>query len=1382
MDSQSSAFGAGDLYDLIERGFEEDLILAAGAAEGSSQPRADLLYGSQGFFGADDDVPPGTPAAPAGPPPPTPLSPAAMWKCVQAAPPTSPPAPPTVPSPAPDGSPPGLAAMLRLVRAEMEAPGAEGDGLDSETETCPGSATPPLPASASPPPPPPPRRGGGRRGERRGSSSSGPAAPGGGSASGAEGPRPPARPGPRRAPPPGPRAAPPPGARVLQYLEGVREAALARTLEAPGAGAAARPPRPSPADARGRPPRPSGASKRKRGRPMPAFLQAAPRSPSPDADRSSPAARPSPPQHQAQHQAQHPQRRRRERPSTSRPSGPAGEPAPEPAGGPAEPLLTPSGDPWPGSDPPPKGRVRYGGTGDSREGLWDDPEILRAAERYEAAGGPVPVFVPEMGDSGKQYRALVRLIFESQDAMSWLQNSKLSGAEHSLAQFCQKFIHAPRGHGSFITGSVANPLPHVGDAMARADPLWALPHAAASVAMSRRYDRTQKLFILQSLRRAYADMAFPRPGEAGSPAAAAGSPPPAGPAAAPAGGAGGSGSPTAGAARSPPQARARVRDAYARVCAALGARRTSGGPGEPAAARRRPRAAGVRELGDACVLACHAALEALLRLRGGAAAVPGLQPGELPSPACPPEALCGNPAGLRAAAAALYELRDLADRARLLGPQDPGARLGDDDLRLAARAVLVTARTVAPLVRYNPEGARARASAWTLTRAALSIPSLAARQMAEAVAALPGGPGPPDPADEGEPVPPPPPGAPPSTPPTKSLRARVVCGPPGPAQAQQGAAWSRGPGGVGGAPRAPGAPAPRGVRRLPEERSGHRAKRRSEPPRPDEGADDPAERAEAPTPPAPKRPAPAALERPPGPRPPGGPDPRGGFRRVPRGECHTPAPGEAARAAYCAPEAVDELVAHPLFPEAWRPALTFDPSALATIAARRQGPPAREGARFGELVPSGPLRRRAAWMRQIPDPEDVRVVVLYHPLPEEDLLGGLPGGGGGARREGPRWSDRKGGLSALLAALGNRLLTRGSHCWAGNWTGAPDVSALNRQGVLLLSTGDLAFAGCVEYLCLRLGSARRRLIVLDAVDPEDWPAAGPAAGRDPPYMRARLAPRAACAVRWPAERDLARAVLTSGSVFGPVFFARVEAAFARLYPGQAPPRLCRGDNVAYVVATRAGERTRVPMAPRDYRQRVLPVYDGCKDMRAQSEGLAVFDPDFDEGAARSHRAANRWGLGAALRPLYLAAGRRGALDEDARPADLLPPALREFCRVALLEPDGEAGPVVLRVGEALPERAPHVEWEPGFGARSTAVLAAGAVEMCLPFGLPVEEDDYLETDAAGGRRDDVELVSERAGRAGRARRRGAGARGPVKIEVLSDADEDGDDAFNPYLA
>lgn len=293
--------------------------------------------------------------------------------------------------------------------------------------------------------------------------------------------------------------------------------------------------------------------------------------------------------------------------------------------------------------------------------------------------------------------------------------------------------------------------------------------------------------------------------------------------------------------------------------------------------------------------------------------------------------------------------------------------------------------------------------------------------------------------------------------------------------------------------------------------------------------------------------------------------------------------------------------------------------------------------------------------------------------------------------------------------------------------------------------------------------------MLDAVSTEDWPQDGPAISQYHIYMRAALTPRVACAVRWPRERHLSRAVLTSSTLFGPGLFARAEAAFARLYPNSEPLKLCRAANVAYTVDTRAGERTRVPLPPREYRQRVLPDYDGCKDMRAQAEGLGFHDPDFEEGAAQSHRAANRWGLGAWLRPVYLACGRRGA--GAVEPSELLiPELLSEFCRVALLEPDAEAEPLVLPITEAPRRRAPRVDWEPGFGSRSTSVLHMGATELCLP-----EPDDELEIDGAG----DVELVVEHPGPSPGVAQ--ALRRAPIKIEVVSD-DEDGGDWCNPYLS
>ncbi|RXE94647.1 hypothetical protein EG866_15980, partial [Enterococcus faecalis] len=97
-----------------------------------------------------------------------------------------------------------------------------------------------------------------------------------------------------------------------------------------------------------------------------------------------------------------------------------------------------------------------------------------------------------------------------------------------------------------------------------------------------------------------------------------------------------------------------------------------------------------------------------------------------------------------------------------------------------------------------------------------------------------------------------------------------------------------------------------------------------------------------------------------------------------------------------------------------------------------------------------------------------------------------------------------------------------------------------------------------------------------------------------------------------------------------------------------------------------------------YRQRVLPTVDGCKDMARQRSALGLGDPDFDAGAAFGHRAANRWGLGAPLRPVFVSCGRRGLA--ELRGPEGLPAELRAFCAAALLEPDAEAAPLVLAPG------------------------------------------------------------------------------------------------------
>nr|AWO69183.1 RS1 [Human alphaherpesvirus 1]AWO69767.1 RS1 [Human alphaherpesvirus 1] len=407
----------------------------------------------------------------------------------------------------------------------------------------------------------------------------------------------------------------------------------------------------------------------------------------------------------------------------------------------------------------------------------------------------------------------------------------------------------------------------------------------------------------------------------------------------------------------------------------------------------------------------------------------------------------------------------------------------------------------------------------------------------------------------------------------------------------------------------------------------------------------------------------------------------------------------------------------------------FDPRALASIAARCAGPaPAAQaacgggdddddnphphgaagGRLFGHLRASGPLRRMAAWMRQIPDPEDVRVVVLYSPLPGEDLAGGGASGGP------PEWSAERGGLSCLLAALANRLCGPDTAAWAGNWTGAPDVSALGAQGVLLLSTRDLAFAGAVEFLGLLASAGDRRLIVVNTVRACDWPADGPAVSRQHAYLACDLLPAVQCAVRWPAARDLRRTVLASGRVFGPGVFARVEAAHARLYPDAPPLRLCRGGNVRYRVRTRFGPDTPVPMSPREYRRAVLPALDGRAAASGTTDAMAPGAPDFCEEEAHSHRACARWGLGAPLRPVYVALGREAV---RAGPARWRGPR-RDFCARALLEPDDDAPPLVLRGDDddddgpgALPPALPGIRWASATGRSGTVLAAAGAVEV-----------------------------------------------------------------------
>ncbi|AFV26949.1 transcriptional regulator ICP4 [Chimpanzee herpesvirus strain 105640] len=933
-----------------------------------------------------------------------------------------------------------------------------------------------------------------------------------------------------------------------------------------------------------------------------------------------------------------------------------------------------SGEPWPGAGPPPPGRVLYGGLGDSRPGLWGAPEAEEARARFEASGAPAPVWAPELGDAAQQYALITRLLYTPDaEAMGWLQNPRVAPGDVALDQACFRISGAARNSSSFISGSVARAVPHLGYAMAAGRFGWGLAHVAAAVAMSRRYDRAQKGFLLTSLRRAYAPLL------ARENAALTGARTPDG-----RGGEddgadadGAAGRPRAS---SPPADERAVPAGYgaAGVLAALGRLNTApasaaaedggGGGGDDDAGRR----AEAGRVAVECLAACRGILEALAEgFDGDLAAVPGLAGAR---PAGPPRPEGRPPPGpttapphadaprLRAWLRELRFVRDALVLMRLRG--DLRVAGGSEAAVAAVRAVSLVAGALGPALPRSPRLLSSAAAA----AADLLFQNQSLRPLlADTVAA----------AD--------------------SLAAAA----PREGRKRKSPAPARAP--PGGAPRPPKksrADAPAGAPR---------------PASPAAGAEPPA--------PPPRPPRPAALTR----RPAEGPDPRGGWRRQPPGPSHTPAPSAAALEAYCAPRAVAELTDHPLFPVPWRPALMFDPRALASLAARCAGAPPGGPATFGPLRASGPLRRAAAWMRQVPDPEDVRVVILYSPLPGEDLASGRAGGG-----PPPEWSAERGGLSCLLAALGNRLCGPDTAAWAGNWTGAPDVSALGAQGVLLLSTRDLAFAGAVEFLGLLAGASDRRLIVVNAVRAADWPADGPVVSRQHAYLACEVLPAVQCAVRWPAARDLRRTVLASGRVFGPGVFARVEDAHARLYPDAPPLRLCRGANVRYRVRTRFGPDTLVPMSPREYRRAVLPALDGRAAVSGAGDAMAPGAPDFCEDEAHSHRACARWGLGAPLRPVYVALGRdavRGG------PAELRGPR-REFCARALLEPDGDAPPLVLR-DDADAGPPPQIRWASATGRAGTVLAAAGGgVEVVgaaaglatPPRREPVDMDAELEDD------------------------------------------------------
>lgn len=955
-----------------------------------------------------------------------------------------------------------------------------------------------------------------------------------------------------------------------------------------------------------------------------------------------------------------------------------------------------SGEPWPGAGPPPPGRVLYGGLGDSRPGLWGAPEAEEARRRFEASGAPAAVWAPELGDAAQQYALITRLLYTPDaEAMGWLQNPRVVPGDVALDQACFRISGAARNSSSFITGSVARAVPHLGYAMAAGRFGWGLAHAAAAVAMSRRYDRAQKGFLLTSLRRAYAPLLAREnaalTGAAGSPGAGADDE--------------GVAAAVVAAAAAPGERAVPAGYGAAGILAALG--RLSAAPASPAggddpdAARHADadddagRRAQAGRVAVECLAACRGILEALAEgFDGDLAAVPGLagaRPASPPrpegpaGPASPPPPHADAPR-LRAWLRELRFVRDALVLMRLRG--DLRVAGGSEAAVAAVRAVSLVAGALGPALPRDPRLPSSAAAA----AADLLFENQSLRPLLAAAASAP------DAAD--------------------ALAAAAASAAPREGRKRKSPGPARPPG--GGGPRPPktkksGADAPGSDARAPLPAPP------STPPGPEPAPAQPAApRAAA----AQARPRPVALSR----RPAEGPDPLGGWRRQPPGPSHTAAPAAAALEAYCSPRAVAELTDHPLFPVPWRPALMFDPRALASIAARCAGPAAAAqaacgggddddnphphgaagGRLFGPLRASGPLRRMAAWMRQIPDPEDVRVVVLYSPLPGEDLAGGGASGGP------PEWSAERGGLSCLLAALANRLCGPDTAAWAGNWTGAPDVSALGAQGVLLLSTRDLAFAGAVEFLGLLASAGDRRLIVVNTVRACDWPADGPAVSRQHAYLACDLLPAVQCAVRWPAARDLRRTVLAPGRVFGPGVFARVEAAHARLYPDAPPLRLCRGGNVRYRVRTRFGPDTPVPMSPREYRRAVLPALDGRAAASGTTDAMAPGAPDFCEEEAHSHRACARWGLGAPLRPVYVALGREAV---RAGPARWRGPR-RDFCARALLEPDDDAPPLVLRGGDddddgpgALPPALPGIRWASATGCSGTVLAAAGAVEV-----------------------------------------------------------------------
>ncbi|QOD40187.1 transcriptional regulator ICP4 [Macropodid alphaherpesvirus 2] len=886
------------------------------------------------------------------------------------------------------------------------------------------------------------------------------------------------------------------------------------------------------------------------------------------------------------------------------------------------------GEPWPGTSLSPMGRVPFGAMGDHRPGLWDRPEVQEARRRFESSNSPVSVWVPELGNPERQYALLLRLIFtHNLEVMSILQNPKMSPEDHHLDHICFAAAGMLKQRGSIITGAVAKSVPHLGYAMAAGRFGWGLCHIAATVAMSRRYDRPQKGFLLTSLRRAYASLL------AKENAFFANAPTPA---------------------IEPSKERSEMLQyssppGYGAAGIIEAQKRIATTPPTPAQSSDDPDPSRTEQLVVDCLSACRATMESLEEgFDGDLAAVPSLltaraynpfQAVEETSPCLPPHA---DEPRLRVWLRELRLIRDATTLMRIRGDLHvPG---GGEATVAAIRAICIVAGALGPELSRPPSQLRSRADRATN----LLFQNQSVRALLKPPAEAPNNA----------------PGSPASRPRTPPPRKRGR-----PPSAHKQIATTAGRLQSRSAPLAP----------------------------PDRKRKGP--RTPAPPPSKVPRCAPrlAVLTN----RPPEGAHPAGGWRRQPPGPSFTPAPASGALDAYCPPNLVAALTDHDLFPEPWRNALKFDPRALATLAARHE-PPSEPEELVGPLIVSTPLQRMAAWMRQIPEPEDVKVLILYSPHPHESL-------GKTNLLHRPKWDpERPGGLSFLLAALSNRLCGPESAAWAGNWLGPPDTSVLNAQGVLLLSTDDLGFAGAVEFLGLEASTADRQLIIINTVQPHEWPEDGPTISQRHTYIQCGVLATAQCCLRWPREKRLAQAVLTSSRVFGPKVFAIAQTAFSRLYPQEPGLRLCQGRNVRYRVDTHAGKDQLVPLPPKEYRRAVLPALDSRAAASSIAEAMGPNAPDFVEGESYSHRACLRWGLRAPLRPVYLSLPRGAA---RAGP-EMVPEEMKDFCAKAILEPDLIERPLLVEHDRPLP-KVPGIWWSSPTGRLAT-VVRAGQDDLSIP--------------------------------------------------------------------